>query len=33
MKKKETADQLHIPDLQPKIQEHFFKFEELRGFL
>jgi hypothetical protein len=33
MKEKETANQVHVPDLQPKIQEYFYKFEELRGFL
>jgi hypothetical protein len=33
MKEKETSHQLHLPDLQPKIQEYFSKFEELRGFL
>ncbi len=33
MKEKETAKQVHLPDLQPKIQEYFSKFEELRGFL
>jgi hypothetical protein len=33
MKNKETANQLHIPDLQTKTQEYFSKFEELRGFL
>ena len=33
MKEKETAKQGHFPDFQPKIQQYFSKFEELRGFL
>jgi hypothetical protein len=33
MKEKKTANQRQLPDLLPKIQEYFSKFEELRGFL